>query len=1115
MIHLWAGMAKSGKSYHAYQNCKNWLIVPEQYTLEAEKQLIEKMNLAGLIDIEVISFKRLIYKVMDEVGYPSHVAVGEMGKMMLLRKQFMKEGESLKWYKNAERKPGFLKKVYQLIQDMKQNRLSPEQVKSIGEAMTDVPMLKLKLDDLYQIYLNYEQEHAASYLDEEDLFEYTLEAIPKCQKIQSLDIWIDGFDGFTVQELAIIRGLAQQAKNVHVTLCLSEDYPGDLFRWTRDTLKKIEKEAREWGIPYEIHHLNHEHAQAEIHHLALNLASYPYSVWQGEYSGETVFCWGALTKQSEVERCAMTLLETVREKGYRWEEMAVVTADIENYETTIQRVFSLYDIPFFIDSKHDVMTNPLIRFILSLAQLIQNPRDLKALSKLLKTDLLAVDQEALMHFELYIQTHGVTLKDLEIPFTELSPSPINIEYANQVREGVFHCLSPYQKKTKSKQKVKKHVESLYEVLTAQKIDQRMDEKSKYFETIGDYEHVQDFTQVWNALIRLMDEMVAMMGEEVVSYSEFTEILETGLETIEVGRLPLNPSHVLVGSLDRSKAHPIKCLWILGFNDGLIPKRKGEEALIENTEKQWIQEKGISFLPDEAVFSDREHFNLYMALSRPSDCLYLSFARSDLEGTTLRPSHFLKRLDKIFHGFSIDYEPWYNEENEKVPFEISSQKATKHHLVKHLRRYADGHPVSQYWLLVWKWYKENHPAFADRILQALKYENQVTALKEEQVKALYNPPFQSSVSRLEEYVQCPFKFFVSSGLKPQSVKAYRIDYPDVGMMFHRTLELFGKQLQEKDLSWHTLSSKDQEQMIHQIVDQMTDTPLYKWKFQYQYLIQKLKRVSMRATKVLTQHLQRGTFNPTAFELAFARQSGAAPPVVVELPNGETIELRGVIDRVDCFEKEGKHYIKIIDYKSGKKEWSLLEMFYGLQMQLMVYLKACLGVPALFEANEIYPAGAFYFKIDDPIIESTDQLKETIEMELHAQLKLNGICIDDMEVLKHMDDGLTENSRSEVMQIRLKKDGGFTKDSKVVSMEELSQMVDWVELKIQEIGSALYDGDISIKPCRLGQYISCQYCDYSALCQFDPSFEGNDYLVKKVLDEETLLSLMGKGTKNVDS
>jgi ATP-dependent helicase/nuclease subunit B len=401
-----------------------------------------------------------------------------------------------------------------------------------------------------------------------------------------------------------------------------------------------------------------------------------------------------------------------------------------------------------------------------------------------------------------------------------------------------------------------------------------------------------------------------------------------------------------------------------------------------------------------------------------------------------------------------------------------------------------------------------PEKAKMLLSGLTHSNGVNQLEDRYISAAFSTPIHTSVSELEQYIQCPFKYFVDSGLKPIPQKQYELGAPDIGTLFHKALELYGKHIYENQLAWDQITKEESDRLIETIVGDITMFDVFQSKHQYKYLINKLKRVSKKAAWVLTEHLKNGLFEPVAFEVAFGRESESAPPIHIRLASGESMLIRGVIDRIDKVTIDDQTYIKIIDYKSGKKQLTMSDIYNGLQMQLMVYLSACLENPEYLKVDKILPAGAFYFRIDDPIIESTAQVAEIIEKQIASALKLDGLALEDASVLRHIDRLIFDNNASDVIEVKVKTDGAFTKDSKLLPLDAFVGLMHHVKQTIQSIGNSLNAGNIEIRPCKTKGFVSCQYCDFKAICQFDPHFEGNHYRYLKAYSNDEVIEKIGE-------
>lgn len=1125
-MELYLGKAKSGKTEAIYRAIgerilngtatETMLIVPEQYTLEAEKQLIRSLGTMGFIGVEIVSLKRLSHKILSEVGRSIGTHITQTGKQMLLQNVFLQQEWSLKYYQNAYEKAGFLSRFLDLIQEFKQNRVTFEEVITLSRQMNGHALLKYKLDDIGKIMEAYELAKGEHYFDDQDLMEAFIDAIPSSKWIKQMVIYVDGFDSFTIQEHQILQALCQHSSQVVMTLPI-EAHTSDTgvkkscFKHTLRTLSMIQLYPSE---SIDLIAFNHRYMKMGFEHIAENIVQYPHEIFS-EKNVPEVEVFSAASIQTEVAYVCTQILKCVHEKGLRFDEIAVVTNGLENYQTPLTHLLTTYQIPFFLDAKVGISHQPITHFIMALLDLPLNPKNSQGVIQLLKTGLLNYPEDLVFEFELYVKAYGIRVFQFEKPFEKEPLGKYPLETLCGLRTELLDPVSTLLKLHKdSEQMIQTYTMTFYRLIEKLQLEHSVISLSNNMEQNGELIAAQEVIQVWNAIVQLMDEMVLLMGERIVSYSEWVSIFKVGLDSIEIGRLPLEKNVVLVGNMDRSKSHPIKALFLLGLNEGILPEAGGTQQLFMEAEKEIMMHNGQRMLSDSEMFVEKEQFNLYTTLTRPSDWLFLSYANSDAEGRSMRASSYVGKIKKICPNLEIKYETRDMKDLEGNPFWVYGYGPTYQQLALAFRKYLDGYELDHKWYEVMAWYKKYNSADYERVIQAMLHQNVFAPLKMETVEKIYASPLKTSVSALETYAQCPFKYFVKTGLAPEKEKRFVVEYPDVGILFHETLEAFGKKLYEEKKLWREIDDAASDQFVDEIVNEMVDTDLYQSKFSYRYMANKLKRVSKRAVKTLRYHLAKGDFMPQAFELNFGKGINTVPPIIITLSNGKQIHLRGVIDRVDILRGEDQDYVKIIDYKSGSKHLTLSEVYYGLQMQLLVYLKACLGRPEYFKATTLYPGGAFYFKIDDPFIDNATKVKDYVEENLLDALKMDGICLEEKTVLNGLDVSLMELGKSDVVKVKFKTSGDLTKDSMAVSLEAFNALMLWVEEMIREIGESILDGDMSISPCKIGGFTSCQYCDYSAICQFDVKFEGNQYRVLKVLDNEVVLERLIGGINHVD-
>ncbi|MBF4695330.1 helicase-exonuclease AddAB subunit AddB [Fusibacter ferrireducens] len=1110
MLRILMGKAKSGKTHMVYSEIekaiqagrsdKVILLVPEQFTLEAEKGLLNHMQKSGFLGVEVLSFKRLIYKLLNEVEMPPYQEITTLGRTMLLKSVFQKNSQALTYYRAASQKRGFLNQFDDFLDEMKHSLVDASLIQTAISKLDETALLSLKLKDLAFLLGAYEEAKTETYMDSVDVITFALDRMSNSKRLKHAQIWVDGFDSFSKIEYQIIEQLMLLCEHLTITVPYGES---NIFAHTGHLYRQLVALANQNQIKTAQFLMAGMYLNPEIGHLSENLLVYPYERFVKPT--EFIKLHIANTVTSEVEHVVIDIVNLVRYKGLAWKEIAVVTNDLSGYEFVIKELFTEYQVPFFLDRKMNILSHPLVHLIVNSLKTIQSHFKREYVMSMLKTGLLGFSMDEIGILENYIIEFGIQGNQYKKDFKKNYKNNrlYDLEHMNALREKLLEKLAPLLSISSSKKvEMKALLTMIYEFLVLNDIAAIMDREVQHFTEIGAYDSAQLFAQIWNVVIETFDQTAELLGNEMLNLDEVIELLETGFEHAEIGLLPLYENQVLIGSLDRSRAHPIKALFIMGINDGILPEMGGDQQLIAEYEKEQLKEKGFNLLLDGKMFADKETYNIYNALTRPSESIYLSYALTSNDGTSLRPSYLMQKLIKIFPMLKPTHDTVSLERAQK-PHTIATAQGTFKHLAVEMRKSVDGHRIHSDWETAFKWYVQHEPDKASLLLEGLTFENHVEKINRKVIDRLYEMPIKTSVSRLEQFMWCPFKHFVAYGIKPITVKHYEITFPDVGILFHGALEQFGRTVYDQNLVWQDLDQKTCDQMIEKIVEDMVDHDIFSSKFQYQYLIQKLKRVSKRAIWTLTKQLKQGDFMPIAFEMAFSDEGYGAPPMIIELSNGEKLMIRGVIDRVDLLRTEQSSYVKIIDYKSGGTTLSLSDIYHGLQMQLMVYLKACLDNPDYFRVEALKPGGIFYFKIDDPMIQSAEALSERIEAQIESQLRLDGIALEEPLILEKMDRMLVEESKSVVMKVSYKKDGAFTKDSKVLPLDTFYHMIDHVKEKIREIGMTLLEGEISPSPCQTEGRIACNACDYQSLCQFDPKFEGNAYRVLPKLDQESVI------------
>ena len=517
--------------------------------------------------------------------------------------------------------------------------------------------------------------------------------------------------------------------------------------------------------------------------------------------------------------------------------------------------------------------------------------------------------------------------------------------------------------------------------------------------------------------------------------------------------------------------------------------------------------GIELASDTRSRVFEEQFMVYTALTIPSNYLMITYPMADFEGKSLRPSIIIPRLKKILPRLKEESEIFNSNLFNDKYHNITAPVPTFNELIEALRREYEKEEIESYWVETFKWFEKNEE-FKDRtkiIFNGLRYTNLVEKIPREKIKRLYsndNGRLMFSVSRIEKYAQCPFSYYVQYGLKAKDRKVYEFTAPDLGSFMHDILDQFTNKIRKENILWGDLTKDKCAEIVNELVNSKlkneTNSILNSNK-KYQYFSERFKKTITKSVTVISEQMRKGEFDIFKSEFDFGDFKDL-DPIKLELPSKEIVYLKGRVDRIDKVDLNGETYIRIVDYKSGSKSFDLNELYYGLQIQLLVYLDAILKNSEQILKTQCMPGGILYFKIDNPIIKSKKALtEEEIQVEVLKKLKMDGLLLKNVELVKSMDRDM--ETYSLIIPAAFKKDGDFTSTSSVVTESQFELLRKYVNDKMIEICEEMLSGEIKIEPCKSSKVMYCDYCDYSSICQFDTSIKDNKYkiILKKKKDD----------------
>lgn len=1138
------------------------LLMPEQGTFQTEHELVRTDPIKGMLRTQVLGFRRLAYRVMQETGGTALTPISEEGKKMLLYKILQRRKPDLPLFAGASEQFGFIDKLNNLFDEMKRYRI---QASDVAEQLTFLEgakshsLLSAKLHDIAGVMQEFEQELAGRYLDGEDVLMRLAEQMSQSEYIRQAEIWIDGFHGFTPQELSVIAALLVHAREVRIALTLDrvyalgeEPHELNLFHPTARTYIKLQEMADTLSIDVQpainLGALNHDQPNLPRFREAPLLGHMERyyerrKPWQGvtiqPEEQQAVSIHAAVNRRVEVEAAARDLLRRMRAGNCRWRDMAIMVRNIESYADVIRTVFTDLNIPYFLDQKRGVLHHPFVEMTRSALDILLSYWNPDAVFRFVKTEFIipedgSVTRQDFDRLENVVLATGIdgyrwtsdkpwpaipslSLEDDE-PSEESEGRKQAPEWVEECRRRITLPITSLERGLTQAHNVREMCEALYEFWMQLQVPDQLEKMSARALLSGDVERAREHRQIWGSMLDICDQMVEMVGDEAMTLERFAGMLETGLESIQLALVPAALDQVLIASVDRTRSGQIHHLYLLGVNDGIIPARPIEDGILTELERDKLMDLGMEMAPGIRRKILDERFLIYNAMVSPSKSLWVSYALADEEGKSLLPSEIVRMVRGIFPHLEeqlIMAEPNEFMDNETQLEYVANPITALHHLITQLREWRRGRPIDPLWWHVYNWF-QRHPSYHERLqtmVSSLVYRNQVQPLDSETSRKLYGRNLRTSVSRMERFVACPFSHFASHGLKLKERQIYRLAAPDIGQLFHASLSRFATDLKESGRAWGALSPEECRAEADRIVDvlapRLQGEILLSTK-RYQHISRKLKQIVERAAIVIGEHSKRGEFEPLALEMDFGPDK-PLPPLRFTLQNGCTMEIVGRIDRVDCADSEQGILLRVIDYKSSATDLKLHEVYYGLSLQMLTYLDVLLTNAEEWIGQTAVPAGTLYFHVHNPLLASSNGMApEQAAEQMLKKFKLKGLVLADRDAVAKMDAPL-EKGYSDILPVAVKQDGSFYSNASVATQEQWNSLRSTAREVIQRIGTRITDGDVQIEPYRMGTSKACDYCSYKPVCQFDELIDGNQYnQLPRLSKEEAWMKIQEGGT-----
>ncbi len=766
------------------------------------------------------------------------------------------------------------------------------------------------------------------------------------------------------------------------------------------------------------------------------------------------------------------------------------------------------EIPCYIDRTRQIVLNPMIEYIKSALELYIKDFSYEAVFHYLRSGLAGLEWGEVDRLENYCLATGIRgYRSYSRMFTRRMPDmeEEELEALNSCRERMMGQVEALH--LGGKQTVGNYVNALYDFLVQNRVQQKLEGYKSRFEEQGELTRAREYAQIYRLVMDLLDQIYVLLGEEHISLKEFGEILEAGFGEIQVGTIPQNVDRVLVGDMERTRLSQVKALFFLGVNDGNIPKAASRGGIISDMDREFLRESELELAPSPRQQMYIQRFYLYLNMTKPSERLYLSWSRINSAGKSIRPAYLVEVVRSLFPSLSVGH-PQNRSPLEQI---VTGQEGLEY-LAEGLREYAEGSlpgEKEQEFLTIYRVYGEGELKGKRQFLTEAAFQRyRDTGLSRAVARALYGVLLENSVTRLETYAACAYRHFLQYGLALRERGEFTFESVDMGNVYHAVLEMFSEKLTENHYTWFDFPKEFAVRQVREALERYAasygSTVLYS-SARNEYAITRMGRILTRTVLTLQKQLRKGSFVPESFELSF-RYADHLDSVNVALSEQEKMRLQGRIDRIDVAQDGEKVYVKVIDYKSGDRKFDLAALYYGLQLQLVVYMNAAMEIEGKkHKDKEIVPAALLYYHIQDPSVETPVELKdEEIERQISEQLRMNGVVNSAPHIVELLDK--TMEGKSEVIPVERKKDGSFSSRSSVLSDAELRTVSEYVSRKIAEIGREILDGSISLNPYEKGKEEACTYCAYKKVCGFEASMPGCGKRKLEDLDREEALRRM---------
>ena len=1122
-LKLVLGNSGCGKTEYMYEKVvrlaetnprKNYLVVvPEQFTMQTQRKLVDLSSNHAIMNIDVLSFQRLAYRVFDEMGMNKLTVLEETGKNLVLRKIAQEKEEDLSVLRGNMHRMGYIGEMKSLISELMQYNVTPEKLLDCIEDETLSQTLRGKLRDVYVMYEGFAEYLKDNCITSEELLSVLANVAADSVILKDAVLVLDEFTGFTPVQVELLRTLMPICEEIWVSLTIDAkenfyqskgihelfDMPKKTIRVLMDLAKDTHTEVLEPDVITGGESKRFKKAPS-IYFMEQNLFRTSYKKKYGTV--DEIQLLSLKTPKEEFIWAARKINELVQKQGYRYRDIAVVSGNVECYGNYVEQVCEKYEIPYFLDMTKEVLFHPFIEFIRAILEVISTDFSYNAIMRMLRSGYCKISQAELDRMENYLLATGIRGKGmwgkrwLRQPRNEKA---YDLEELEALRQNLMQDILPVLEVFEKRSTVEEKIKALYTYIVKLEVEQQLFVREKELLEAGEQVKSKEYGQIYRIVMELFEKCISVLGDQHVSIDELEEILDAGFEAAKVAVIPPGYDSVTIGDIERTRLNHVKILIFLGVNEGIVPKTVNQGGIISQYERDTLESANISLAPGAREQAFIQKYYLYLNMTKPSERLYLTYSRVNQEGKALRPSYLVRTMLRMFPDMQIDEV----DELEQI-LDISTEEAAKEYFLSGER--------SAEWYALAKAFLESEDekvrAQSKAILDAFYYKYNHDPISHVVAEAIYGKNIEGSVTRLENFARCAYSHFLSYGLKLREREESGFESVDMGNLYHTAIEQYSKKLAESEYDWFTVPEDKRDAFaeiaMEEAVLSYPNLSIYATA-ENTHMAKRMNHIFKQTVWALTTQVRKGHFVPNDFEISFSK-ADHLDALTFDLENGNHVQLKGRIDRLDTYQEDNRVYVKVIDYKSGSTKFDLLKIYHGTQLQLVVYMNAAMELEKKkHPGREIVPGGLFYYHIDDPVIEVTGEMTELeIKDAVLKELKPDGVVNSEEAIYRAMDDVF--ESKSDVIPVELKKSGELSSRSSIVTTEEFDILKEYVNKSIIEKGNEIYSGNVKVSPFVEGQSSGCEYCPYKSVCGFDVKINGFEERMGKKLKKEQIFEQM---------